>query len=91
MLLLRMTVGRWAPLCSILDPALWSVYRKAAFPSAFIRGAVGIEKVLAMAFMRMGVDDIHRTAVLLCRGASILPLSCFHELHKNVLCLLEGY
>lgn len=49
MLLLRMTVGRWAPLCSILDPALWSVYRKAAFPSAFIRGAVGIEKVLAMA------------------------------------------
>lgn len=49
MLLLRMTVGRWAPFGSILDPALWSVYRKAAFPSAFIRGAVGIEKVLAMA------------------------------------------
>lgn len=49
MLLLRMAVGRWAPLCSVLHPALRSVYREAALPSAFVRGAVGIEKVLAIA------------------------------------------
>lgn len=49
MLLLRVTIGRWAPLRSILDPALWSADRKAAFPSAFIRGPIGIEKVLAIA------------------------------------------
>lgn len=41
--------------------------------------------------MRMGADDVHRTAVWLRRGASALPLSCFHELHKYVLRLLEGY
>lgn len=49
MLLLRMTVGSWAPLWGILDPALWSVHWKAAFSSAFIGGAVGIEKVLTVA------------------------------------------
>ena len=49
MLLLRMTVGSWAPLWRALDPALWSVYWKTAFPSAFIGRAVGIKKVLAIA------------------------------------------
>lgn len=49
MLLLRVAVGRWAPLRSVLHPALWSVDREAALPSAFVRGAVRIEKVLAIA------------------------------------------
>lgn len=49
MLLLRMAVGRWAPLGSVLHPALGSVYREATFPSAFVRGAVGVEEVLATA------------------------------------------
>ena len=49
MLLLRMAVGSWAPLRSILDPAGWTADRKAAFPSAFIRGAIRVEKVLAIA------------------------------------------
>lgn len=47
-LLLGMAIGRWAPLRSVLHPALRSVHWEAAFPSAFVRGAVGIEKVLAI-------------------------------------------
>lgn len=49
MLLLRVAVGGRAPLGGVLDPALWGVHGKAAFPSAFIRGAVRLEKVLAVA------------------------------------------
>lgn len=49
MLLLRVTIGGRAPLGSILDPALGGAHWKAAFPSAFIRRAVGVEKVLAIA------------------------------------------
>lgn len=48
MLLLRMTVGGWAPLGSILVPALGCAHWNAAFPSAFIRGAIRVEKVLAI-------------------------------------------
>lgn len=49
MLLLRVTIGGRAPLGSILDSALGGAHWKAAFPSAFIRRAVGVEKVLAIA------------------------------------------
>lgn len=49
MLLLRVTTGAWAPPGCILDAALrgradW----KAQFASAFIGGAVGVKKVLAV-------------------------------------------
>jgi hypothetical protein len=43
-----MTVGGWAPLGSILVPALGCAHWNAAFPSAFIRGAIRVEKVLAI-------------------------------------------
>lgn len=49
MLLLRMAVGGGAPLRGVLDPAGGTAYWKAAFPSAFIGGAVGIQEVLAIA------------------------------------------
>ena len=48
-LLLGVAVGGRAPLGRILDPALRAADREAAFPSAFIGGGVGIEKVLAIA------------------------------------------
>lgn len=91
MLLLRMTIGGWAPLGSILEPAQGWAHWKAALPPAFIRWAVCVEEVLTRAFVRMGADHIHWITILLGGGAAILPLSCFHEFHQNVLCLLKSY
>lgn len=48
MLLLGVAMGGRAPLGSILHPALWGAHREAAFAPALIRGAVGIEKGLAI-------------------------------------------
>lgn len=48
MLLLRMTIGGWTPLGSILDPAQRWAHWKAALPSAFVRWAVRVKKILAI-------------------------------------------